>query len=76
MNGLEEAFMAGIMLSVLTWGVIKIIWKYAILERGEQDERSRESGTRSDPREPGRISRQSDGAICNLGGLENTCQTY
>lgn len=35
MNGLEEAFMAGIMLSVLTWGVIKIIWKYAILERGE-----------------------------------------
>lgn len=33
MNELTEAFTAGIMLSVLTWGVIKIIWKYAILEK-------------------------------------------
>lgn len=30
MNGLEEAFTAGIMLSVMTWGTLKVIWKYAI----------------------------------------------
>lgn len=30
MNGLEEAFTAGIMLSVLTWGTLTVIWKYAI----------------------------------------------
>ncbi|SLM50877.1 Hypothetical protein TPAS_549 [Trichococcus pasteurii] len=27
MNGLEEAFTAGIMLSVLTWGTLKIVVK-------------------------------------------------
>ena len=26
MNGLEEAFTAGIMLSVLTWGTLKVVW--------------------------------------------------
>lgn len=33
MNELQEALLAGVMLAWLTWGVIKIIWKYAILEK-------------------------------------------
>jgi hypothetical protein len=30
MTGLEEAFAAGMLLSALTWGVTKVVWKYAI----------------------------------------------
>lgn len=32
MTGVEEAFAAGMMLAFFTWGVIKIVWKYAVLE--------------------------------------------
>lgn len=30
MTGLQEAFAAGVMVSGLTWGTLKVVWKYAI----------------------------------------------
>ncbi len=30
MNALDQAYLAGVMVSGLTWGTLKIIWKYAI----------------------------------------------
>lgn len=33
MNALDQAYLAGALVSGMTWGTLKIIWKYAI--RGE-----------------------------------------
>lgn len=30
MTGLEESLLTGVMLTGLTWGTLKIIWKHAI----------------------------------------------
>lgn len=30
MTGLDEALFTGVLLSVLTWGTLKVVWKYAI----------------------------------------------
>ena len=30
MTSLDEAYIAGMLLSILTYGVLKVVWKYAI----------------------------------------------
>lgn len=30
MNELQEALLTGVMLSWLTWGTLKVVWRYAI----------------------------------------------